>query len=153
MANTYSRILIHIVFAVHARQTLIKEENREDLQRYITGIITKRNQKCLAIFCMPDHTHILIGMNPDIAVSDLVRDIKAASTNHINRSGWSKIKFNWQTGFSAFSYAKSQLSTVVAYINNQPTHHRQQTFKQEYIGLLTKFDVDYDEKYLFEFDD
>lgn len=151
MPNTYSRIYIQIVFAVKGRENLISKNNREELQRYMTGIVQNRGQKMLAVFCMPDHAHLLIGIKPSISISDLVRDIKAGSSNFINDCNWVKGKFNWQEGFGAFSYSKSQIDIVVKYILNQEEHHRKTTFKQEYLDFLQKFEIDYSEKYLFEF--
>lgn len=150
MTNTFSQIYIQIVFAVHGRQNLIPAQNREELHKYITGIITKRDQKLLSIFCMPDHAHLLVGLKPSISVSDLTRDIKAHSTQFINESGWLRSKFNWQEGFGAFSYSRSQISNVIGYIQNQEEHHRRKTFKEEYLDFLKKFEIDYDERYLFE---
>lgn len=150
MPNTYSQIYIHIVFAVKGRENLISKEHREELHKYITGIVQKRGQKLLAIFCMPDHTHLFIGVEPSVAISDLVRDIKAGSSNFINERKWMHGRFNWQEGFGAFSYSRSQLTPVIKYILNQEEHHHTKTFKEEYIDLLEKFGITYDEKYLFE---
>mgnify|MGYP001497851911 CR=1 FL=1 len=150
MSNTYSQIYIQIVFAVSGRPNLIPGTKREELQKFISGIIRKRGQKMLSIFCMPDHTHILAGMKPDMSVSDMVRDVKAGSSKFINDKKWVKGKFNWQTGFGAFSYSKSQIDTVVKYILNQEVHHKKRTFKEEYLSFLKKFEIEYDEKYLFE---
>lgn len=150
MANTYSQIYIQIVFAVKGRKNLITKENREELHKFITGIVSNREQKLLAIFAMPDHVHILIGMKPNIAISDLVRDIKAGSSKFINDSKWINGKFNWQEGYGGFSYSKSHLDNVIKYILNQEEHHKKQTFKEEYHSFLEKFEIEYDEKYLFE---
>lgn len=150
MPNTYSQIYIQIVFAVKGRENLISKTNREELQKYITGIVQKREQKLLSIFSMPDHTHILIGMKPSISISDLMRDIKAGSSNFINEQKWVKGKFNWQEGFGAFSYSKSQIDDVIKYILNQEEHHKKISFKEEYINFLRKFEIEYDEKYLFD---
>ena len=150
MQNTYSQIYIQIVFAVKGRENLIEEKNRCELQKFITGIVSKRNQKMLAIYAMPDHVHILIGMEPDISISDLVRDIKAGSSKFINDSKWINGKFNWQQGFGAFSYSKSHLDNVIKYILNQKEHHEKETFKVEYLNFLEKFGIEYNEKYLFE---
>ena len=136
MANTYSQIYIQIVFAVKGRQNLIAKENREELHKFITGIVTNREQKLLAIFAMPDHVHILVGLKPSISISDLVRDIKAGSSKFINDSKWIKGKFNWQEGFGAFSYSKSNLDNVVKYILNQEERHQKKTFKNEYLDLI-----------------
>jgi putative transposase len=150
MANTYSQIHLQIVFAVKGRQSLISKNNREELHKYITGIIQKREQKLLAIFCMPDHVHILVGVRPSILVSDLVRDIKANSSKFINDKNWSKEKFSWQEGFGVFSYSKNDINSVVNYILNQEEHHKTKTFREEYIELLEKFEIEYNENYLFE---
>ena len=119
MANTYSQIYIHIVFAVKGRQNLIRAEIREELHKYITGIITNRDKKLLSLFCMLDHTHLLIGLKPLISISDLVRDIKAGSSKFINDKKLIKGKFSWQEGFGVFSYSRSQIDTVIKYIQNQ----------------------------------
>ncbi|GEM55441.1 transposase [Flavobacterium branchiophilum] len=150
MANTYSQIYIQIVFAVKGRQNLIMKENREELHKFITGIVTNREQKLLSIFAMSDHVHILVGLKPNISISDLVRDIKAGSSKFINDSKWINGKFNWQEGFGAFSYSKSNLDNVIKYILNQEEHHKKRTFKEEYIDFLKKFEIEYNEKYLFE---
>lgn len=152
MPNTYSQLYIQIVFAVKGRQSFINESFRDELQKYISGIIKDKKQKVYAIYCMPDHTHIFVSIKPDIAISDLVRDIKANSSSFIKQKGFVK-NFVWQTGFGAFSYSKSQASNVVGYILRQPQHHKKQTFKQEYIEFLNKFEIVYDEQYLFEFYD
>ena len=153
MANTYSQIYIHYVFVVKGRDNLIKESFREELQKYMTGIIKNNQNLCIAIYCMPDHTHILVGLNPSQSVSDLARDLKANSSKWINEKEFLKNKFGWQIGFGAFSYAQSQVQRVINYINNQPAHHRKTTFREEYIDFLSKFKIDYKEEYLFEFPD
>jgi putative transposase len=150
MANTYTQIYIQVVFAVQARQNLIRPERKEALQKYMTGIVTRQGQKLLAINCMPDHTHILLGLNPSVVLSDLVGDIKTGSTNHINESHWVAGRFAWQEGFGAFSYSHSQLTNVISYIRDQVKHHGRRTFRQEYLELLKKFEIDHDERYIFE---
>ena len=150
MANTYTKIYIQVVFAVHRRRNLIRVENREELHKYITGIIRNRDHKLLSVFCMPDHTHILIGLKSPVSISDLVRDIKSGSSKFITDNNWVKGKFNWQEGFGAFSYSRDQIDTVIKYILNQEEHHSKKSFKEEYIGLLDEYEIDYDEKYLFE---
>jgi putative transposase len=150
MANTYTQLYIHIVFSVKRRQNLINKIWKEELYKYICGIVNGKEQKVYAIGGVEDHIHILVSIKPNIALSDLVRDIKANSSKWINDKGLVKGKFQWQEGFGAFSYAQSQLDTVIKYINNQEQHHNKKTFKDEYIELLRKYDVGYDEKYLFE---
>jgi putative transposase len=153
MANTYSQIYIQIVFAVQGRGCFIKEPFREELQKYITGIVTNKKQKLYAIYCMPDHVHLLVSMKPDLSVSDMVRDIKSNSSSFIKNKKWVNTFFSWQEGFGAFSYSKSQSHDVVNYILNQPQHHRKITFKEEYLEFLKKYEIEYNEKYLFEFYD
>ena len=150
MPNTYTQIYIHIVFAVKGRQNLITKQHREELHKFITGIVTHRGQKLLAIFCMPDHTHILVGLDSKMAISDLVRDIKAGSSKFINDNKWVAGHFNWQEGYGAFSYARSQVDPVVQYILNQEQHHHVQSFKEEYVDMLKKFQIEYEDKYLFD---
>jgi putative transposase len=150
MANTYSQLYTQIVFAVQGRQSFIKESFREELQKYISGIIAEQKQKLYAIYCMPDHTHILVSMKPNLCISDLTRDIKSNSSSFIKNKGWVN-NFKWQEGFGAFSYHKSQAKVVTEYILNQPEHHSKKTFQQEYLAFLEEFAVDYGSKYLFEF--
>lgn len=150
MANTYSQIYIHIVFAVKGRQNLISKEWKEELYKYITGIVRNKDQKLIAINGMPDHIHILIGLKPSKSISDLTRDIKANSSRFINEKQWVNGKFEWQTGFGAFSCGQSDVSTVIQYIQNQEIHHCEKTFKEEYINLLESFGIDYKNEYLFE---
>lgn len=154
MANTYTQVYLQIVFAVMGRQNVIPRQHREELHKFITGIVQNREQKMLAIYCVTDHTHILVGLNnPSMSVSDLVRDIKAGSSGFINKKKWIQGKFNWQEGFGAFSYSKSQVDKVVKYILNQEEHHKKKTFKEEYLELLEKFEIEYNPEYLFEWYD
>jgi len=113
-------------------------ERREELQKYIPGIVTRKGQKLIAIYCMPDHTHILVGLKPSIAPSDLIGDIKTGSTNHINEQKWIGCRFSWQEGFGAFSFSHSHLGRVADYIRNQEVHHRRKSFQQEYIEFLER---------------
>jgi len=150
MANTYTQIYLHVVFSVKRRQNLIHNDWKEELYKYICGIVNGKEQKVYAIGGVADHIHILLSIKSNIALSDLVRDIKANSSKWINEKGLVTGKFQWQEGFGAFSYAQSQLDTVIAYINNQEQHHKKKAFKDEYLELLQKFNVDYDDNYLFE---
>jgi REP element-mobilizing transposase RayT len=150
MANTYSQMYVHIVFAVRNRENLIQKKHKEELQKYITGIVTNHGQKLLAINCMPDHTHIFIGFKPNICISDLVRDIKTSTSIFIKDKKFTNYKFYWQEGFGSFTHSHLQLTTVINYILNQEEHHKRNSFKDEYLELLAKFDVDFDSQYLFE---
>jgi REP element-mobilizing transposase RayT len=149
MANTYTQIYIHVVFAVEGRQNLIAREHNDELQKYIAGILSAQRQKLIAINNMPDHLHFRAGLRPDSSLSDLVRDVKANSSRFINEQRWVAGRFSWQEGFGAFSYSRSQLGTVIRYIENQQKHHAQKTFREEYIGLLERFGVEYDARYIF----
>ena len=151
MANTYTQIYIQVVFAVQGRQCLIQPDHKEEIYKYITGIVTNQGQKMLQINGVADHIHLLIGVKPSIALSDLVRDIKAGSSKFINENRWIKGRFNWQEGFGAFSYGHSQLYKVIKYIRDQETHNQQNSFKNEYLALLRKFDIAFEDKYVFDF--
>ena len=146
MANTYTQIYIHVVFAVAGRQNLIAPEHNDELQKYITGIVTAQKHKLIAINNMPDHRHMLIGQRPDAALSDLVRDVKAGSSRLVREKHWVMGRFSWQEGFGAFSHARSQLDSVIRYIQNQQTHHAKQSFRDEYLELLKKFSVEHEQK-------
>ena len=150
MANTYTQIYIHVVFAVSARACVIRREHKEQLQRYIGGIVRQRKQKLIAINCMPDHAHVLIGLKPDESVSDLVGKMKTGSTNHINTQGLIGCRFSWQEGFGAFSVSQSHLNAVVHYIQNQEEHHRRKTFHEEYLQFLNRHDIPFDKRYAFK---
>jgi REP element-mobilizing transposase RayT len=149
MANTYTQLYIHVVIVVKGRENVITPRFRDDLYKYISGIIANKNQKLLAIGGMPDHLHIFMSMNPDVKLSDLVRDIKANSSKWINENRFVMGKFNWQVGYGAFSYVKSQKDVVIKYILNQEKHHSKKSFREEYIDMLKRYEVNYDEKYLF----
>jgi putative transposase len=144
-----SQIYLQIVFAVQARQCLIQTQNKERLHKYITGIVTQRGQKMLAIHCMPDHTHLVVGLKPSIAASDLVRDVKNASANFINSERWVLGRFSWQEGFGAFSYGHSQLTSIIRYVHDQEKHHQRLSFRHEYLRFLKKFEIDHDERFIF----
>ncbi len=152
MANTYSQIYIQLVFAVKNRGSFIQESFREDIQKYMYGIVANRGCRLYAIYANPDHVHLLIGLHPGASISDLVRDIKSNTSKYINEKNYIPCHFQWQDGYGAFSYSASQLDNVVAYILNQPLHHRKRSFREEYIDFLQKFKVDYEDKYLFDWD-
>jgi len=150
MAGTYSQIYIQVVFAVKGRHSIINKLWKDELHKYIAGIIKGKQQKPIIVNGMPDHIHAFIGLRPSISISDLVRDIKNNSTNFINNKQFTKRKFSWQDGYGAFSYGHSQIGRVYNYILNQEKHHKKKTFREEYIDFLNKFAVEYNEKYLFE---
>jgi putative transposase len=150
MANTYTKLHNHIIFTVQNRGCLIKQEWKNELYKYITGIIQNHNHKLLAINGMSDHVHILIGMRPTQSVSELVQDIKGDSSKWINGSKFIKGYFSWQEGFGAFSYSKSDVESVISYIANQEEHHKKKSFIEEYREFLIKFNVDFDDRYIFK---
>ena len=150
MANTYTQIYIQVVFAVEGRQSLIAPEHNDELQKYITGIVSAQRHKLIAMNNMPDHLHLLVGLRPDAALSDLVRDIKANSSRFINEKRWVMGPFSWQEGFGAFSYSRSQVGAVIRYIENQQEHHAKKSFRDEYTELLEKFEVEFDQRYIFK---
>ena len=150
MPNTYTQIYLQFVFAVKYRACVIQPSWKNNLYQYITGIVQNNGHKMLVINGMPDHLHIFIGMMPNQSVSDLLKDIKRSSSIWINENKFVKGKFEWQEGYGAFSYAKSQIKNVIAYIENQEEHHKSESFKKEYIQFLQKFEIAYDEKYIFK---
>lgn len=151
MANTFSQIYLQFVFAVKKRESLIPREHKEELHKYITGLVQNRKAKMLAIHCMPDHTHLFVGFKPTILISDFVKEVKVESNEFINNKNWIKGKFNWQEGYGVFSYSHSHIGNVIAYVLNQETHHQKKTFRQEYLELLKKFEIPFEEKYVFDF--
>lgn len=153
MSGTFSQIYIQVVFAVKNREALIESAWEEELFKYITGIVQNKGQKLLTINGTHNHIHILIGMKPSCCLSDLVREIKKASTNLINSRKMTKFKFQWQDGYGAFSYSHSSLDKVISYINNQKEHHRKRSFKEEYNEFLKKYEIDFKDEYLFEWID
>jgi len=150
MAGTYSQIYIQVVFAVQGRQNLLHKDWREDVFKYMAGIIKNKGHKPIIINGVEDHVHVFIGLKPAMALSDLVRDVKNNSSNFINDNKWIKGKFCWQAGYGAFSYSYSQIESIYRYILNQEVHHRKQTFKDEYVDTLKKFEIEHDARYLFE---
>ncbi len=153
MANTYFQIYIQYVFAVKGRQNLLQKSWRQEVFRYMAGIAKGKNQKPIIINGVEDHVHAFIGINTATSIADIVRDIKNNSTNFINDHRFVKGKFEWQDGYGAFSYSHSHIGRVYDYILNQETHHKKKTFKSEYIELLEKFEIPYDERYLFDWID
>ena len=151
MPNTYSQIYIQIVFAVRGRENFISEKFKDALEKYICGIVNNNKSKPLAIYCNPDHVHILIGLHPSVSISEMAKLIKTNSSKWINEQDFIEGKFEWQSGYGAFSYNRSLLDVVVKYILNQKTHHQKQSFKNEYLEFLKRFEIEYNPKYLFDF--
>ena len=148
MANTFTQIYIHFVFAVQNRSSLIQPEWKDELYKYITGIVQKNGHKLIAINGTANHIHIFTGYKTHQLIPDLMQDVKGSSSKWINEKRFVKGKFSWQEGYGAFSYSHSQIDQVVKYINNQEKHHKKQTFREEYLLLLKKFNIQFDEKYI-----
>lgn len=154
MADTYSQIFYHVVFAVRNRNSLIVPAVKSELYKYITGIVQKQNQKLFIINGMPDHVHLLLNCKPDINLSNLVKEIKEHSTKFINSKKIIPRKFYWQAGFGAFSVGKRELPIILNYIKNQEEHHRRKNFRTEYLEFLKENEIDFKEEYIFqEFED
>jgi putative transposase len=148
MTNTYTQIYLQFVFAVQDRISLIKSEWKNELYKYITGIVQNNNHKLIVINGIPNHIHVFIGYKPHQLIPDLLQDIKGSSSKWINRKGFIRGEFRWQEGYGAFSYSHSQIDDVVKYIMNQEQHHKKKTFREEYIEFLERFNISYDEKYI-----
>ncbi|MBI2619340.1 MAG: IS200/IS605 family transposase [Ignavibacteriales bacterium] len=151
MANTYSQINIHCVFAVKEREKIITKDFRDDLHRYMAGILRNDDAYPLAVGGWQDHVHTFFELPVTRSVSDQMRMLKASSSKWINDNRLVKGKFNWQEGYGAFSHSRSQRDAVIRYIMNQEEHHRVKTFREEYLDFLREFEIPYDEKYLFDF--
>jgi putative transposase len=149
MANTYSQIYIQAVFVVQDRESLIQKEWRDEMEKYMTGIVQNRGNKLIKIGGMPDHVHLFFGMKATENVADVMKWVKGSSSEWINEQKLSPFKFQWQAGYGAFSYSQSQVDAVVKYIENQEEHHRHKTFREEYMEFLKAFDVPYDERFIF----
>jgi len=150
MAGTYSQVYIQVVFGVRGRQNLLQKPWRKTVFKYISGIIKEKDQKAIIVNGVADHVHLFIGLKPSMSISNLVRDIKNNSSNFINKNHFIKGKFSWQEGFGVFSYSRNQIDRVYNYILNQEEHHKKETFKKEYTELLNEFEIEYNEKYLFD---
>lgn len=150
MANTYTQLYIHIIFAVKGRANLISTKWKDELYKYITGIITNKKQKLISINGMPDHIHMLVGVKPDVIISNLVRDVKANSSRFINSKQWVSGNFQWQNGFGAFTLGHSQLNSIINYIKTQEEHHKIKSFEEEYIDFLKKYEINFESAYVFK---
>lgn len=151
MANTYTQMYVHLVFAPKNREALIGKAWKDDMEKYITGIVQNHKHKMLAIGSMPDHIHLFIGYNVNHLIPDLVEEVKTSSNAWIKQNKLSKFRFEWQKGYGAFSHSRSQLDTVVKYVLNQEMHHKKKSFKEEYLEILRKNDIDFKNEYVFDF--
>lgn len=151
MPNTYSKIILQYVFAVKGRENLILPSFREELQKVMCGLVTYKGAKPLSIYAMPDHVHLLVGIKPSMGIDELIKHVKTGSNQFINDNKLTAAKFSWQEGYGVFSYSRPQIPIIVRYIENQRTHHHTLSFREEYLAFLEKFEVEYEDKYLFEF--
>jgi putative transposase len=151
MANTYTQIHLQLVFAVQYRASLIQDNWKDELYKYMTGIVQEQKHKLIIVNGMPDHIHMLIGMRPTQSLSGLMQDVKGSSSAWVNEKRLTKSRFQWQEGYGAFSYSKKELPAIISYIKNQEDHHRQKNFIEEYKKLLYEFEIAYDDKYTFKF--
>ncbi len=149
MANTYTQLHIHFVFAVKYRAALIHEQSEERLHKYIRGIVQNNGHKMLAINSVSDHLYMFIGLNPEQSISDIMRLVKGDSSEFINSEKCTTGKFQWQSGYGVFSNSHSQIDAVVKYILNQKEHHKKRTFRDEYLSMLNDYEIDFDERYIF----
>jgi len=149
MANTYTQIHIHAIFAVQNRLSLIDKKWKNELYKYITGIVQTKNHKLLSINGMPDHVHMLFGMRPIQSLSDLMQDIKGSSSKWINEKGFINGKFSWQEGYGAFAYSKNDINKIIRYIERQEEHHTKKSFTEEYLKVLKDLEIEYQEQYIF----
>jgi len=152
-SGTYTQIYIHFIFAVKFRESVIYPKIQDQLFRFMSGSITSMGHKALAVNGMPDHIHVLVGLNPVMAISELAKELKRSSSNFINQNNWMPGKFQWQTGYGGFSYSRSQIDSVIKYIKNQKLLHKRKTFREEYQEILQKFNIDYNPDFIFQFFD
>ena len=150
MSSTYTKLYAHVIIVVKHRENILLKPWRDELFKYMAGTIKSKNQKPIIVNGVEDHVHLFIGMRPSMSISDLIRDVKNNASNYINKYKLVKGRFSWQEGFAAFSYAHSEVENVYNYILNQEIHHRKKGFKEEYLELLRRYDVDYEEQYLFD---
>ena len=151
MADTYVQAYFHLVFAVRNRDALIRKSWKDELEKYITGIVQNNGHKLIAIGTMPDHIHIFIGYNLNQTIPYVVEKIKTSTNHWIKECKLTKFKFHWQKGYGAFTQSHSQIATVAKYVLNQEDHHSKTTFKEEYLEMLNEFQVAYKDEYLFTF--
>ena len=144
---------VHLVFSPKRREALIRRSWKNELEKYVTGIVQNHKHKMLAIGAMPDHIHLFIGYNVNHLIPDLVEEIKTSSNAWVRKNNLSKFRFDWQKGYGAFSHSRSQLDTVVKYVLNQEDHHKRKTFREEYLDILRKNEIEFKNEYVFEFFD
>lgn len=149
--GVFTQLYTHLVFSPKNHEALLRKEHREIVWPYISQTITNKGHKSIIVNGMADHVHIFLGLNPAMSISDLVRDLKRSSSLFINEQKWFPGTFAWQDGYGAFSYGRSQIDDVYKYIQNQDEHHKKRSFREEYMDMLKRFEVEFEEQYLFAF--
>lgn len=150
MANTYHQVYIQAVFAVKYREAVVDKSWRSEFLGVIGNLINETGCKTMIVNGVEDHVHCLLGLKPTVSISELMKSIKAKSSKYVNEQGFTDERFEWQEGYGVFSYSHSQVDSVYQYIANQEEHHKKQSFREEYLAFLDKFEVPYDERYIFE---
>ena len=151
MANTYTQLNMHVVFSVKGRENFLLNTFRDDLFKYISGILNKLEQYPLAVNGYKDHVHLFFEIQPTKSLSEIIRIVKSNSSKWINEENCIRGKFSWQEGYGGFSYSRSQRNNVIQYIIKQEEHHNKRTFREEYLELLKLFEIDFNDQYIFEF--
>jgi REP element-mobilizing transposase RayT len=149
--GTFTQMYVQLVFAVKNRDAELKKYFRGRVFEYMSGIITNLKHKSIIINGTSNHVHILLGLNPSVSISDTVHDIKRSSSLLINNEKLCSCRFSWQEGYGGFTYSRSQIADVYYYIENQESHHKRRTFREEYIDILTKNEIEFDQQFLFDF--
>jgi putative transposase len=149
MANTYHQIYLQIVFAVKYRNAVLDKTGRSKLFGVIGNLINESTCKTILVNGVEDHVHCFLGLKPVVSVSELMKTVNAKSSKYINDHKLTPERFEWQEGYGVFSYSQSAVDNVYKYIQNQEAHHKKQTFRDEYVDFLKKFNVEYDEPYIF----
>ncbi len=150
MANTYHQIYLQTVFAVKYRHDIFNKDWSSTLFGVIGNLINESNCKTIIVNGVEDHVHCFFGLKPVVSISELMKTVKAKSSKYINDIQLTKHRFEWQEGYGVFSYNQSSIDSVYKYIKNQENHHKKQTFRDEYLSLLTAFKIEFDEKYIFQ---
>jgi REP element-mobilizing transposase RayT len=151
--GTFTQMYVQLVFAVKNRDAVLTKNFRTRVFEYISGIITNLKHKSIIVNGTSNHVHILIGLNPSVSISDTVHDIKRSSSLFINNEKLCPGKFSWQEGYGGFTYSRSQIADIYGYIENQESHHKKRTFREEYIDILTTYEIEFDQQFLFDFFD
>jgi putative transposase len=149
--GTFTQMYVHLVFAVKYRESILTKNIRPRLFEYVSGIVTSLKHKSLIVNGFSDHIHVFIGLNPSKSISDTVHDIKRGSSLFINENKLVSGRFAWQDGYGGFTCSRSHLENVYEYINRQEDHHSNETFREEYISILNKHEIEYNPRFLFEF--